>query len=106
MGITKSSAFSERQNELARLAKAFAHPARIAILEHLLAHKACICNELVEVLPLAQSTISQHLRELKQLGLIRGEIDPPKVCYCIDEHAWLRAQQAWKAFLMDRHPCC
>ncbi len=88
MGITKSELFKKRQNKIATLAKAFDHPARVAILEHLLDHKTCICNDLVDVLPLSQSTITQHLKELKQIGIIKGEIEGPKVNYCIDENVW------------------
>lgn len=88
MGLTKTEVFSERQNKLADFAKAFAHPARVAIIEYLICHKACICGELVDVLPLSQSTISQHLKELKRIGIIKGEIDGPKVCYCINAEVW------------------
>jgi DNA-binding transcriptional ArsR family regulator len=70
---------------LARLAKALAHPARVAILRLLLKRRTCMCGEIVDVLPLAQSTVSQHLRQLKEAGLIRGEVDGPRVCYCVDE---------------------
>ncbi|NTW50621.1 MAG: winged helix-turn-helix transcriptional regulator [Chlorobiales bacterium] len=88
MGLTKTAVFSERQNKLADFAKAFAHPARVAIIEHLICHKACICGELVDVLPLSQSTISQHLKELKRIGIISGEIDGPKICYSINTEVW------------------
>jgi len=70
---------------LARLAKALGHPARVAIVRLLLRRDACICGEIVEELPLAQSTVSQHLKQLKQAGLIRGDVDGPRVCYCVDE---------------------
>lgn len=70
---------------LAQLAKALGHPARVAILRLLLKRRTCMCGEIVEVLPLAQSTVSQHLRQLKEAGLIRGEVDGPRVCYCVDE---------------------
>lgn len=73
--------------QLARLAKALAHPARVAIVRLLLRRNACVCGEIVDELPLAQSTVSQHLRQLKDAGLIRGEVDGPRVCYCIDEGA-------------------
>lgn len=71
--------------ELARLARALGHPARVAIVRLLIRRKACICGEIVEELPLAQSTVSQHLKKLKEAGLIRGEVDGPRVCYCVDE---------------------
>lgn len=72
---------------LALLAKALGHPARVAIIRLLLRREACICGEIVEELPLAQSTVSQHLKQLKEAGLIRGEVDGPRVCYCVDEGA-------------------
>lgn len=93
MGITKTQLFNEQQNKLANFAKAFAHPARVAILEYILKQPACICNDLVEELPLSQSTISQHLKELKSIGLIKGEIDGPRMCYCIDEPVWEEAKK-------------
>lgn len=71
--------------QLARLAKALGHPARVAILRLLLRRDTCVCGEIVEELPLAQSTVSQHLKQLKEAGLIRGEVDGPRVCYCVDE---------------------
>ena len=92
MGVSKTTAFTEQQNQIASIAKALAHPARIAILEFLLQHQSCICNDLVQELPLAQSTITQHLRELKAVGLIKGEIEGPKMNYCIDAAAWQQAQ--------------
>ena len=84
MGITKSEIFTSRQNRLAATLKALAHPARIAILKVLAQKNECICGEIVEVLPLAQSTVSQHLRELMNAGLINGTIDGPRSCYCIN----------------------
>jgi ArsR family transcriptional regulator len=71
--------------QLARLAKALGHPARVAIIRLLLRRDTCVCGEIVDELPLAQSTVSQHLKQLKQAGLIRGEVDGPRVCYCVDE---------------------
>ena len=93
MGITKSEVFDERVNRLAGYAKALAHPARVAIIEYLLQHRACICGDLVGVLPLSQSTISQHLKELKHLGMIQGEIEGPRINYCIDGTAWQEARR-------------
>lgn len=84
MGTTKSAAFSETQNELAILAKALGHPARIAIIEYLLKVDACICSDIVNELPLAQPTISQHLKELKNANLIKGNIEGTAICYCIN----------------------
>lgn len=88
MGVTKTEKFTQHQNAIASLAKALAHPARIAILEYLLKNQSCICGDLVEELPLAQATISQHLKELKGVGLIKGEIEGTSVCYCIDAEVW------------------
>jgi ArsR family transcriptional regulator, arsenate/arsenite/antimonite-responsive transcriptional repressor len=87
MGLTKTEAFTENQNKIAQLLKALAHPARVAILEHLLKVKTCICGDLVNELPLAQATVSQHLKELKTAGIIKGSIEGTSVCYCIDERA-------------------
>ena len=88
MGSTKTELFTKEQNELAAMAKAIAHPARIAILQELLKSDTCICGDLVEELGLAQSTISQHLKELKNVGIIQGTIDGTSVCYCIDPAIW------------------
>ena len=87
MGATKTEYFTDRQNQLATLAKALGHPARIAILDYLLKVDTCICGDIVNELPLAQPTISQHLKELKNAGLIKGNIDGNAICYCIDEKA-------------------
>ena len=92
MGITKTEVFNTKQNKMAKYAKAFAHPARIAILEYLVKTRACICGDLVGELPLAQSTISQHLKELKNTGIIQGDIDGPRINYCINEAAWNEAR--------------
>ena len=92
MGATKTEEFSTEENRTAELAKAFAHPARVAILRLLVEKKACVCGDLVDELPLSQATVSQHLKELKRIGIIKGEINPPRVCYCIDETVWEEAQ--------------
>jgi len=92
MGLTKTEEFSKTQNDLATLAKALGHPARIAILQFLIKSKSCICGDIVEELPLSQSTVSQHLKELKNAGLIKGNIDGPSICYCIDEKNWTKAK--------------
>lgn len=94
MGATKSYEFTAKENRLAKYAKALGHPARIAILQFLAKQQSCVCGDIVEELPLSQSTVSQHLKELKNAGLIQGEIDGVKVCYCIDEKAWKAAQVA------------
>ena len=90
MGITKTDGFTKAQVDLAAMTKALGHPARIAILQFLAARKACVCGDIVDELPLAQSTVSQHLKVLKEAGLIRGEIDGPRVCYCIEPRALRR----------------
>ena len=92
MGITKTEIFTEEQNKLAIQLRAIAHPARIAILQHIISSNACICGDLVEELGLAQATISQHLKELKNAGLIQGTIDGVSVCYCIEPRAWKELQ--------------
>ena len=86
MGITKSEKFSEEQNQIANIAKAFAHPARVAILQQLFKLDACICGDLVSEIGLAQPTISQHLKELKKANLIKGTVEGTAICYCIDEN--------------------
>jgi DNA-binding transcriptional ArsR family regulator len=109
MGITKSALFKKRQNRIATLAKAFDHPARVAILEYILDHKTCICNDLVDVLPLSQSTITQHLKELKQIGIIKGEVEGPKVNYCIDENVWEDAKDIFINMFskyIKKNDCC
>ncbi len=110
MGITKTDNFSINQNKIAKLAKAIGHPARIAILEYLLKKNACICGDLVEELPLSQSTVSQHLKELKSVGLIQGEIEGNSICYCIDEEVWRETQNAlnkmFDSYLSAGKKCC
>ena len=88
MGLTRSEIFTDKQNKLAAMMKALAHPARIAIIQYLLKANACINGDLVGVLGLAQPTISQHLKELKTAGLIQGTIEGTSVCYCIDPKTW------------------
>lgn len=85
MGATKTEHYTDQQNQIATITKALGHPARIAIIEYLLKVNACICNDIVDELPLAQSTVSQHLKELKNAGLIKGNIEGNAICYCIDE---------------------
>lgn len=85
MGATKTDHFTDKQNAIATLTKALGHPARIAIIEYLLKVQTCICGDIVNELPLAQPTVSQHLKELKNAGLIKGEIEGNSICYCIDE---------------------
>ena len=108
MGLTKTEIFTKEQNRIADLAKAFAHPARVAILQLLIAKKACVCGDLVDELALAQATVSQHLKELKRIGIIQGEINPPRVCYCINPPVWEEARKAFGALFDTFVPvaCC
>ena len=85
MGVSKSDLFTAKQNKIADMAKALGHPARIAIIEYLLKAESCICGDIVNELPLAQPTVSQHLKELKNAGLIKGNIEGTAICYCINE---------------------
>ena len=110
MGLTKTEIFTDAQNTIAVFAKAFAHPARVAILQHLFKTKSCICGNLVEEIGLAQPTISQHLKELKNLGLIIGNIKGTSVCYCINVKKWKQMKAVIVPFL-DRNfamntDCC
>lgn len=109
MGITKSEIFTEEQNRLAVQLKAIAHPARIAILQELIKANACICGDLVGELGLAQATISQHLKELKNAGLIQGTIEGVSVCYCIEPKAWKDLQselnQLFESYTV-KNTCC
>ncbi|RNC79342.1 MAG: ArsR family transcriptional regulator [Balneola sp.] len=108
MGKTKSSNFTIAQNRLATTAKALGHPARIAILEYLAQQKSCICGDIVDELPLSQSTVSQHLKELKAAGLIKGDVDGASICYCIDENGWNEFTQQLSKFMQipNSKSCC
>ncbi len=109
MGLTKTEIFTEQQNQLATMLKAMAHPARIAILQQIINANACICGDLVEELGLAQATISQHLKELKNAGLIQGTIEGVSICYCIEPKAWqLLNEQLGQFFQSYKEPgsCC
>lgn len=98
MGLAKTQIFTEKQNELADISRVLANPARIAILEYLGRQKSCICNDIVEEIGLAQPTISQHLKELKRIGFIKGEIEGKRVCYCIDLDKWMSTQELLNDF--------
>jgi len=104
MGSTKSSLFTAEQNRIAELAKAIGHPARIAILQ-ILMQRGCVCGELVEELPLSQSTVSQHLKALKQAEIIKGEITGVRTCYCINEKVWQQLSATFGAFFKKAN-CC
>jgi DNA-binding transcriptional ArsR family regulator len=111
MGLTKMDLFTPEQNALAAIAKALAHPARLAILEHLIAADACITTSLVHEIGLAQPTISQHLRELKEAGIIKGTVEGVTVNYCINQARWEELRRLFNG-LFDRVPpsiagdCC
>jgi DNA-binding transcriptional ArsR family regulator len=108
MGLTKTEGFTKTQMDLAAFSKALAHPARIAILQFLAKQKSCICGDIVDELPLSQSTVSQHLKELKSVGLIKGNVDGPSICYCIDEKNWKKIKNALGDLFEDFDPknCC
>jgi ArsR family transcriptional regulator len=109
MGATKSHHFSDKQNTIAIMIKALGHPARIAIIEYLVKVNACICGDIVNELPLAQPTISQHLKELKNAGLIKGNIEGNAICYCIDEKAIEKLQNYFITIskkLEAKKACC
>lgn len=105
MGITKADLFTEEQNTFAVIGKAFSHPARIAILQHLLKANACINSDLVNELGLAQATISQHLKELKAIGIIKGTVEGVSMNYCIDQENWKKVSTMFDQFF-SQHPCC
>ena len=109
MGLTKSEIFTDQQNEISNIAKVFGHPARIAILQYLFKLNSCICGDLVDEIGLAQPTISQHLKELKKIGLIKGNIEGTSVCYCIDEENWAKVKDMFMLFLnykSKKTDCC
>lgn len=106
MGVTKTEIFTDAQNELAAIAKVIGHPARIAILEHLLKVNSCICGDLVDEIGLAQPTISQHLKELKSTGFIKGSIEGTSVCYCIDQDHWNHFRNLFQLFFADLNTSC
>ncbi|WP_286751734.1 MULTISPECIES: ArsR/SmtB family transcription factor [Sphingobacterium] len=109
MGLTKTEIFTDKHNKLALAFKVLGHPARISILQYIIDKKACICNDLVEELGLAQATISQHLKELKSTGIIQGTIEGKSVCYCIDEQVWNKVQGDFNGFFnqdVKVNSCC
>lgn len=109
MGATKTDFFTDKQNELAVLMKALGHPARIAIIEYLIKTDNCICGDIVDVLPLAQPTVSQHLKELKNVGLIKGSIEGTSICYCIDDKTWTKFQKVLNNLfekIENKKTCC
>ena len=110
MGATKTEQFTQRQNEIAGIMKALAHPARIAIIDYLIKVDACICGDIVNELPLAQATVSQHLKELKTAGLIQGNIEGNAICYCINEVTFYKFQnyltQVFGKIEKNKKRCC
>ncbi len=99
--IVKTKQYTEEQEQMARFAKAMGHPARMAILSFLAKQDSCFFGDIHEVLPIAKATVSQHLKELKDAGLIQGEIETPKVRYCINQENWKLAHKLFAAFLGD-----
>jgi len=110
MGLTKTEIFTDKQNQIALFAKVFGHPARVSILQHLFKINACVCGDLVNEIGLAQPTISQHLKELKHLGLIKGNVEGTSVCYCIHAENWTAMKAVMSEFLnqdlSDKGTCC
>lgn len=108
MGLTKTEIFSDQQNEISLFAKVIGHPARVAILQHLFKMNSCVCGELVDEIGLAQATISQHLKELKHLGLIKGNIEGTSICYCIHKANWAAMKTVMTDFLNQdlKQNCC
>jgi DNA-binding transcriptional ArsR family regulator len=90
MGITKTIGFSDETNEMSEILKALGHPARLEIIKHIMKSPTCICGDIVEILPLSQSTVSKHLSELKKVGLIKGTISGNSICYCINENTYTK----------------
>ena len=105
MAQSKSNLFSENEALLADLAKALSHPARIKILQILTDMNVCMCGDIVELLPLSQSTVSQHLKELKRVGLVQGEVEGPKVCYCINQKMIKKTKEAFNQLLSNVCKC-
>ena len=108
MGASKTESFTTQQNELAILAKAIGHPARIAIIEYLLKTDSCICGDIVNELPLAQPTVSQHLKELKNAGLIKGSIEGTATCYCINQQGFNKLKGFFENInsYLNKNECC
>jgi len=108
MGATKTGHFTDEQNKIAIIAKALGHPARIAIIEYLLKADTCICGDIVNELPLAQATVSQHLKELKNAGLIKGNIEGTAICYCIDENTFEILKDYFSKIIVTttKRKCC
>lgn len=109
MGLTKTTLFTDEQNALAALAKVLGHPARVAIIQKLVELNSCVCGDLVTDIGLAQATISQHLKELKKMGLIKGTIEGTSVCYCLDMDQWKQLEQQFNTLFQQINTaakCC
>ena len=109
MGLSKTEIFTDLQNEIALFAKVIGNPARVAILDYLFKINACICGDLVNEIGLAQPTISQHLKELKKIGLIKGNVEGTSVCYCINKENWSKMKTVMQQFLNQdnkKEKCC
>jgi len=109
MGLAKTEMFTEIQNQIALFGKVFGHPARVAILQHLFKINSCVCGDLVNEIGLAQPTISQHLKELKHLGLIKGNVEGTSVCYCVNTENWIKMKEVMSQFLdqdISEADCC
>lgn len=110
MGLSKTEMFTDQQNQIALFAKVFGHPARVSILQHLFKIDSCVCGDLVNEIGLAQPTISQHLKELKLIGLIQGNVEGTSVCYCINKENWTVMKNVMSQFLNqdinDKQQCC
>jgi len=110
MGASKIINYSEAEMQVAKFAKALSHPARVAILQLLIQKQSCICGDIVDELPIAQSTVSQHLKELKQAGLIKGNIDGASICYCVDTEQLQNAKdilnQLLSPIILTPTTCC
>lgn len=107
MGATKTEIFTIPQNSLAMAAKVLAHPARVAILQYISRQKGCICNDLVDVIGLSQPTISQHLNEIKKIGLLKGTFEGKNLCYCINKEKWEELQGLFNSFFKKvNQNCC
>lgn len=106
MGITKTEIFTDEQNRIASIAKVIGHPARVAILQHLVKMNSCVCGDLVNEIGLAQPTISQHLKELKKIGILKGSVEGTSVCYCIDQSVLLEFKSVFTKFFDACSNCC
>jgi ArsR family transcriptional regulator len=108
MGATKTEHFTQKHNSIATLIKALGHPARVAIVEYLLKVDECICGDIVNELPLSQPTVSQHLKELKTAGLIKGSVEGNAICYCLDEKAIEKLKDYFDkmAVKLEKKNCC